>query len=147
MFDIGWSELLVIGMLALIVVGPKELPGLLRTIGQYVGKARSVAREFQRSMDEAAREADIGALKELRDAKRDLDSMTRIDFAEQARRSSASVTGTKPASASPTGAAPAAASSGSTAATPASAGPAPAAVPAPSTPEPATARPTGTDDA
>jgi len=91
MFDIGWSELLVIGMLALIVVGPKELPGLLRTVGQYVGKARSVAREFQRSMEDAAREADIGNLKELRDAKRDLDSMTRLDFAEQAKRSSASL--------------------------------------------------------
>ncbi|MDT8342962.1 MAG: Sec-independent protein translocase protein TatB [Thermohalobaculum sp.] len=130
MFDIGWSELLVVGMLALIVVGPKELPGLLRTIGQYVGKARSVAREFQRSMEDAAREADIGALKELRDAKRDLDSLKQVDFAEQARRSGASLgSSAKPA-------APAA---------PAAAAPEPAATPAPeATPAP---RPTGTGDA
>ncbi|MEX2519444.1 MAG: Sec-independent protein translocase protein TatB [Paracoccaceae bacterium] len=60
MLDIGFTELLVIGALALIVVGPKELPGLLRTVGQYVGKARAMARDFQRSMEDAAREADLG---------------------------------------------------------------------------------------
>lgn len=60
MLDIGFMELLVIGALALIVVGPKELPGLLRTVGQIVGKARGMAREFQRTMEEAAREADLG---------------------------------------------------------------------------------------
>ena len=80
MFDIGWSELLVIGMLALIVVGPKELPGLLRTIGQYVGKARSVAREFQRSMDEAARQADID---ELKDVKKSLDEVRDVQYKAQ----------------------------------------------------------------
>lgn len=60
MFDIGFMELLVIGALALIVVGPKELPGLLRTVGQYAGKARAMARDFQRTMEDAAREADLG---------------------------------------------------------------------------------------
>lgn len=60
MLDIGFLEILVIGALALIVVGPKELPGLLRTVGQYAGKARSMAREFQRTMEDAAREADLG---------------------------------------------------------------------------------------
>ena len=101
MFDIGWSELLVVGLLALLVVGPKELPGLLRTVGQYVGKARSMAREFQRSMEDAAREADITALKDLKDAKRDLDKMARIDFPEQAKRSSANISsGGKPPAAS-----------------------------------------------
>lgn len=60
MLDIGFMEILVIGALALIVVGPKELPGLLRTVGQYAGKARSMAREFQRTMEDAAREADLG---------------------------------------------------------------------------------------
>ncbi|MFN3261874.1 MAG: Sec-independent protein translocase protein TatB [Pikeienuella sp.] len=60
MFDIGFMELLVIGALALIVVGPKELPGLLRTVGQFAGKARSMARDFQRTMEDAAREADLG---------------------------------------------------------------------------------------
>jgi len=143
MFDIGWSELLVIGMLALIVVGPKELPGLLRTMGQYVGKARSIAREFQRSMEEAARDADIGNLKELRDAKRDLDSMTRFDFAEQAKRSSASLTsGGKPSGSAKT----------SAASTPAAEAKAPSTTEAkPSAeapaPEPVAARSSGTDDA
>lgn len=59
MLDIGWSELLLIGLVALIVVGPKELPGLFRTVGQYVGKARGMAREFQRSMDQAADESGL----------------------------------------------------------------------------------------
>lgn len=59
MLDIGMLELFVIGALALIVVGPKELPGLLRTVGQFAAKARGMAREFQSSMEEAAREADL----------------------------------------------------------------------------------------
>lgn len=70
MLDLGWSELLVIGIVALIVVGPKDLPRMLRTLGQYAAKAKGVAREFQRSMDEAARQADVD---ELRDVKKDLD--------------------------------------------------------------------------
>ncbi|MEM8626284.1 MAG: Sec-independent protein translocase protein TatB [Pseudomonadota bacterium] len=86
MLDIGWSELMVIGVLALLVVGPKELPGLFRTVGQYVGKARSVAREFQRSMEDAARDVDGGALNQIRDAKREFDKMSRVDFSEQAKR-------------------------------------------------------------
>ncbi|MEM7544730.1 MAG: Sec-independent protein translocase protein TatB [Pseudomonadota bacterium] len=59
MLDIGFLEIVVIGALALIVVGPKDLPGLLRTVGQFVGKMRTMAREFQSTMDEAAREADL----------------------------------------------------------------------------------------
>ncbi|MEM7498682.1 MAG: Sec-independent protein translocase protein TatB [Pseudomonadota bacterium] len=86
MLDIGWSELMVIGVLALLVVGPKELPGLFRTVGQYVGKARSVAREFQRSMEDAARDVDGGAFDQLRDAKRDFDKMARADFSDQAKK-------------------------------------------------------------
>jgi sec-independent protein translocase protein TatB len=77
MFDIGWSELLVIGSLALIVVGPRDLPKMLRTFGQYVGQARGMAREFQRSMEEAAREADISDMKEMRETAQQLRSLTR----------------------------------------------------------------------
>lgn len=54
MFDIGFAELLVIGIVSLIVVGPKDLPGMFRTVGRYVGKAKGMAREFQRSMEDAA---------------------------------------------------------------------------------------------
>ena len=56
MFDIGWGEFFLIGVVALIVVGPKELPGLFRTVGQWTGKARAMAREFQRSLEQAANE-------------------------------------------------------------------------------------------
>jgi sec-independent protein translocase protein TatB len=80
MFDIGWSELLVIGSLALIVVGPRDLPKMLRTFGQYVGQARGMAREFQRSMEEAAREADISNMKEMRDTAQQLRSLNRLPF-------------------------------------------------------------------
>lgn len=71
MFDIGWMELLVIGVVALIVVGPKDLPGMFRTVGRYVGKARAMARDFQRAMEQAADESGFKdatkGLDELRD--------------------------------------------------------------------------------
>jgi len=57
MFGLGWSELLVVGIVALIVIGPKDLPGLFRTIGQFTGKARMMAREFSRAMEQAADES------------------------------------------------------------------------------------------
>ncbi|MEO1775472.1 MAG: Sec-independent protein translocase protein TatB [Pseudomonadota bacterium] len=130
MLDIGWTELIVIGVLALLVVGPKELPGLFRTVGQYVGKARSMAREFQRSMEDAARDVDGGALNQLRDAKRDFDKMAKVDFNEQAKRAQDSLT--KPATAATNSG-----STSSTATTPA-ASPAPKAeTPAPSAETPA----------
>ncbi|PIE13886.1 MAG: twin-arginine translocase subunit TatB [Rhodobacterales bacterium] len=57
MFDLGMTELMVIGVVALIVVGPKDLPMLFRRVGQFVGKARGMAREFSRAMEQAADES------------------------------------------------------------------------------------------
>jgi sec-independent protein translocase protein TatB len=59
MFDIGWSELLVIAVVAIIVVGPKELPRLMRTFGHYVRKLRRMAVEFQHQFEEAVRDSEI----------------------------------------------------------------------------------------
>lgn len=59
MFDLGWTELLVIGIVALIVIGPKDLPVMFRKVGQFVGKARGMAREFSRAMDDAADQAGV----------------------------------------------------------------------------------------
>ena len=63
MFDIGWSELVVIAVVALIAIGPKELPGVLRMVGQWIGKARKMASEFQGQFQEAMREAEMADLK------------------------------------------------------------------------------------
>jgi sec-independent protein translocase protein TatB len=63
MFDIGWGELLVIGIVALIVIGPKELPGVLRTLGQGMSKIRRMASEFQGQFNEAMREAEMADIK------------------------------------------------------------------------------------
>lgn len=63
MFDIGWSELMVLGVIALIVVGPKELPALLRTIGRYAGILKRQAAEFRGHFDQAMREAELDQLK------------------------------------------------------------------------------------
>ena len=68
MLDLGWSELLLIGIVALIVVGPKDLPKLFRNIGRWVGKARGLATEFQRAMNAAADETGV------KDMARDLKS-------------------------------------------------------------------------
>jgi sec-independent protein translocase protein TatB len=64
MFDISWSELLILGVVALIVVGPKELPVLLRTLGKYAGMARKQASEFRSHFDDAMREAEMAELRE-----------------------------------------------------------------------------------
>lgn len=63
MFDIGWPEMAVIMLVAIIVIGPKDLPRMARTIGKWTGKARSMARDFQRSLDDMAREADLDDIK------------------------------------------------------------------------------------
>ena len=63
MFDIGWSELVVIAVVALVAIGPKELPGVLRMVGQWIGKARRLASDFQGQFNEAMREAEMADIK------------------------------------------------------------------------------------
>lgn len=63
MFDIGWSELVVIGVVALIAIGPKELPGVLRSVGQWIGKIKRMASDFQGQFQDAMREAEVADLK------------------------------------------------------------------------------------
>ncbi len=63
MFDISWSEILVLGIVALIVVGPKELPTLLRTVGRYMGMIRRQAAEFRAQFDEAMRESELDQIR------------------------------------------------------------------------------------
>lgn len=59
MFEIGWTELMLIGIVALIVIGPKDLPDMFRTMGRFTAKLRSMARDFQRAMDQAAKESGV----------------------------------------------------------------------------------------
>ena len=70
MFDLGWGKLVVIALIALVVIGPKELPAVLRTVGQWMGKLRRMASEFQSQFQEAMREA------EMADLKKQVDEMT-----------------------------------------------------------------------
>jgi sec-independent protein translocase protein TatB len=63
MFDIAWSEMVLIGAVALVVIGPKDLPKALRTVGQTVGRIRRMATEFQGQFNEAMREAELADLK------------------------------------------------------------------------------------
>jgi sec-independent protein translocase protein TatB len=67
MFDISWGKLVVIGVIALIVIGPKELPAVLRTVGQWMGKMRRMAAEFQGQFQDAMREAEMADLKKTFD--------------------------------------------------------------------------------
>tara|TARA_Y100001970_G_scaffold35420_1_gene43774 strand:- start:27533 stop:27946 length:414 start_codon:yes stop_codon:yes gene_type:complete len=82
MLDIGWQEVLIILVIALVVIGPKDLPKVVRTVGQWTGKARSYARDFQRTIEGYADESEISAIqkelaeanKELKEARQDLQS-------------------------------------------------------------------------
>ncbi len=136
MFDIGWGELFLIGVVALIVVGPKELPGLFRTVGVMTGKARAMARDFQRTLEQAADESGMSEVsKSLKSLERiNLGSPTETARAYAAKAATGAVLGSEaaktdpaPADASATNA-PAAAAPGTMApqsiGTPASAPPA-----------------------
>ena len=84
MFDIGWQEIIILMLIALIVVGPKDLPRVVKTAGQWMGKARGYARDFQRTIEEAADATEIDAIKkEIDEANREL-STARRDVAEGA---------------------------------------------------------------
>lgn len=71
MFDLGWQEFLLVAIIAVIVVGPKDLPRVVRSVSQWVRKARSMAREFQSSLEEVAREA------ELDDVRKDIQGLSK----------------------------------------------------------------------
>lgn len=81
MLDIGWQELFLIGVVALIVVGPKDLPKVLRTAARVMQKARAMSREFQAGLAEMARDA------ELDEIKRKVEDSTRFDLGEELRKS------------------------------------------------------------
>ena len=59
MFGLGWSEMVLVAIVALIVIGPKDLPGMFRTMGEFTGKARGMAREFSRAMEAAADDSGV----------------------------------------------------------------------------------------
>ena len=69
--DLSWGELLIIGVVALVVIGPKDLPYAFRTLGQWMAKARTLAREFQTHIDDLMRESQVD------DMKREFNDMTR----------------------------------------------------------------------
>ena len=77
MFDIGWQELFILAVLAIIVIGPKDLPRAIRTITKWIRKARSMARDFQDGLDEVVREADVD------DPKKELDTPGGLDIAKK----------------------------------------------------------------
>ena len=103
MFDIGWSELLVIGVVAVVVVGPKELPRLMRTFGHYTGKIRAMANDFQRQFEDAVRDSEID---EVRKAMQDFhaqasDATAAVDKPLMVPKPSEPVPATAPAAIAP----------------------------------------------
>jgi len=63
MFDLSWSHILIVLIVALVVVGPKDLPKMMRTVGRWLGKARSMADQFRKSFDEMARQSELDELR------------------------------------------------------------------------------------
>ncbi len=105
-FDVGWGELVLIGVVALIVFGPKELPVVLRTFGQYMTKIRRMAAEFQSQFQEAMREAEMAELKQhfdtIQDAAKGIGS---LDPASSIGNPIESAAAEKPPDAAPPGSA------------------------------------------
>jgi sec-independent protein translocase protein TatB len=83
MFDISWSELLVIAVVAIVVIGPKDLPRALRALGQWSGKIKRMAREFQNQFNEAIREAELDSVQ------RDIEEIGKIDPVADVRAAAA----------------------------------------------------------
>ena len=79
MFDIGWMEMLVIAVVAIVVIGPKDLPKVLHTVGQWMSRARGVARNFQDQMEEMARQSGIDEVrKQIQNSMDGMDPAQRI---------------------------------------------------------------------
>jgi sec-independent protein translocase protein TatB len=78
MFDIGWTEILVIAVVAIIVVGPKDLPRMLRSLGRYAGQLRRTAGEFRSQFDEAIRESELDELRSTLNDVSDLNPVNEI---------------------------------------------------------------------
>lgn len=81
MLDIGWQELFLIAVITIIVVGPKEIPRVLRTVTSWVRKIKDMAREFQSSIDDIAREADLDDIKQQLAAAKDFDINSELENA------------------------------------------------------------------
>ena len=79
MFDIGWTEIAIIAVVALVVIGPKDLPGVIRAVGRWSGKARKVTRDFQRNFETMAEESELAEVRrEIAEANRELAQAGRI---------------------------------------------------------------------
>jgi sec-independent protein translocase protein TatB len=86
MFDFSWSEILLIGVVALVVIGPKDLPRVLRTVGQWASRARAVAREFQFHLDEMIRDSELDEVRKTMSAAASTDIGTAVgNFIDPAR--------------------------------------------------------------
>ena len=81
MLDIGWQELFIVAVLVIIVIGPKDLPGAMRTVAAWVRKARSLAREFQGGLDDMMREAELDDVKKQFESTQDFDIAGEIESA------------------------------------------------------------------
>ncbi|MEE3000044.1 MAG: Sec-independent protein translocase protein TatB [Pseudomonadota bacterium] len=79
MFDIGWTEITFIIIFAIIVIGPKELPRVLRTVGQWIGKAKSMTREFRGHVDDMIRDTELDEVKKQIDSAGSFDPGTALE--------------------------------------------------------------------